>query len=265
MPGSGFPFALLASSALALACPDASGAQMVQCEGVAGGVAYKVLVDDVRHATATSSEAALPIELIRSSVEGALDKVRQTVLRGTATRPSVTYLTCKGRHPEGTSAFDDNLVRSMAANHAILELWGTLFPLGGNQYQFEIHYVMFPLASFSTTAPPGVALTQRKMSGFPTPAQVQGLLTATRADLPIYFAVAAGVQAYADRQFDQSVRFLCEARTRTRDKQELEELRTFSDMLASKAAAELRKRPNSVYSLLPDSSEKSTCDFATTR
>jgi hypothetical protein len=45
----------------------------------------------------------------------------------------------------------------------------------------------------------------------------------------------------------------------------LEELRTFADMLASKAAAELRKRPNSVYSLLPESPEKSTCDFATTR
>jgi hypothetical protein len=257
--------AALAWSALVLLRPAASGAQMAQCEGVAGGVAYKVLVDDVRHATATSSEAALPIELIRSSVEGALDKVRQTVLRGTASKPSVTYLTCKGRHPEGPSAFDDNLVRSMAANHAILELWGTLFPLGGNQYQFEIHYVMFPLASFPTVAPPRVALTQRQMSGLPTPAQVQGLLTATRADLPIYFAVAAGVQAYADRQFDQSVRYLCEARTRIKDKQELEELRTFSDMLASKAAAELRKRPNSVYSLLPDSGEKSTCQFATTR
>jgi hypothetical protein len=257
---------LLASSVLVLAWPATARAQMAQCEGVAGGVAYKVLVDDVRHATATGSESALPIELIRSSVEGALDKVRQTVLRGTASKPSVTYLTCKGRHPDGPSVFDDdNLARSMAANHAILELWGTLLPLGANQYQFDIHYVMFPLASFATTAPPRAALTQRKMSGLPTPAQVQGLLTATRSDLPIYFAVAAGAQAYADKQFDQSVRYLCEARTRIGEKQELEELRTFSDMLASKAAAELRKRPNSVYSLLPDSGAKSTCEFATTR
>ena len=265
MSGSAFRVAALPWAVLMLAVPAVSRAQMTQCDGVAGGVAYKVLVDDVRHATAAGSEAALPIELIRSSVEGALDKVRQTVLRGSASRPSVTYLTCKGRHPHGPSAFDDNLVRSMAANHAILELWGTLFPLGGNQFQFEIHYVMFPLASFPATAPRGVASTQRKMSGFPTPAQVQGLLTATRADLPIYFAVAAGVQAYADRQFDQAMRFLCEARTRIKDNQELAELRAFSDTLASKAVTELRKRPNSVYGLLPNAPEQSTCEFATTR
>jgi hypothetical protein len=264
--GSPLRFAALVSGMLLGGLP-AAGAQMVQCNGVSGGVSYKVLVDDVRHATATSTEAALSVDLIRSSVEGALDKVRQTVLKGASSQQSVKYLTCPGRHPGSPTAFDDvNLVRSMAANHAILELWGTLFPLGGNQYQFDIHYVMFPLASLAGPAPAGVASTQQKMSGYPTPAQVQGLLTATRADLPIYFAVAAGVKAYTDRQFDQSVRFLCEARSRIKDKAKLEELRNFSDTLASRAVVELRKRPNSVHSMLPDPPPgKSYCEVVTTR
>ena len=130
-----------------------------------------------------------------------------------------------------------------------------------------------PLA-LSRSASPAQSVVVREMTGRPC-SQLLSILAsrlvlpregeATRADLPIYFAVAAGVQAFADRQFDQSVRFLCEARTRIKDKQELEELRIFSDMLASKAVAELRKRPNSVYSMLPDSGEKSTCEFVTTR
>src|SRR5712691_3586397 len=67
-------------------------AQMTQCNGVAGGISYKVLVDEVQYATAVGNEPALSIELIQYAVEGALEKVRRGILKGTAAQSPVLYL-----------------------------------------------------------------------------------------------------------------------------------------------------------------------------
>jgi hypothetical protein len=254
---------VLVAMAVLVSAPCA--AQMTQCNGVAGGISYKVLVDEVQYATPDGNEPALSIELIQNAVEGALEKVRRGILKGTAAQSRVLYLNCKGRHPQGESDFDNGLVRNMAANHAILELWGTLFSLGGNQYEFRIHYAMFPVASITSPPPSGYASTAQMMSNKPTPTQVRGYLTATRADLPIYFTIAAGAQAYADRDWNGAVRFLCEARTRLKDRLNQQDLMKFSDELASKAAAEIRKTPGTIAELLTDAQGKNYCAFATTR
>jgi hypothetical protein len=250
---------------LCLTMPRPARTQMAQCSGVSSGTDYKVLVDEVKYATGASSQSALSVELIQTSVEGALEKVRKDVLKGTSSQSAVIYLICPGRHPNGEGDFESSLVRSMASNHAILELWGTVFPLGGDQYQFDIHYVMFPVASLTAPPPSGIAATQRTMSSKPTPQQVQSYLTATRADLPIYFTIAAGVQAYADHRWDQAVRYLCEGRTRLKSKSGQEDLMKFSDGLASKAAMEMRKSSTSVTSLLTPAQASDYCSFATSR
>jgi hypothetical protein len=252
-----------AGVALALAppCP----AQMAQCSGVASGTDYKVLVDEVEYATGSGDQPALSIELIQNSVEGALEKVRRGILKGAVPQANIQYLNCKGRHPQDTSQFDNSLVRTMAANHAILELWGTLFPLGGGQHKFDIHYVMFPVASRTAPPPSGIAATEKTMASKPTPQEVKGYLIDARADLPTYFTVAAGAQAYADRNWDQAVRFLCEARTRLKKKANQQDLMNFADQLASKAAAEVRKSNNTAAGLLTDAQAKDYCMFATTR
>ena len=121
----------------------------------------------------------------------------------------MTYLNCAGRHPSGEAAFDAAMLRSMATNHAILELWGTLFPEGDGVHTFDVHYMMFPVA-LSTPARSGSASTTMRMSAKPSIAEIKRYLVNTRADLPAYFAVSAGVQAYDDRQWNQAVRFLCE-------------------------------------------------------
>ncbi len=240
-------------------------AQMTQCSGVSGGTNYKVLIDEVQYATAAGNQQVLSLELIQSSVEGSLEKLRHGILSRNVPQGSILYLNCKGRHPQAGD-FDDSLIRNMAANHAILEFWGTLFPLEGGQHKFDIHYVMFSVASLTPPAPSGVASTEKTiMTIKPTPEEVRRFLIDSRADLPAYFTAAAGVQAYADRNWDQAVRFLCEARTRLRRNLAQQDLMNFADQLASKAAAELRKNDKTVASLLTDAQAKDYCSFATTR
>ena len=252
-------------SVLAAATPLVAHAQLTQCQGVTGNPNYKVLVDEVQYATATGAAPALPIELLQSSVEGALEKVRRGVLRGATSSPGgVTYLNCAGRHPSGEAAFDPTIVRCMATNHAILELWGTLFPEGDGVHTFDVHYMMFPVA-LSAPARSGSASTTMTMAAKPTIAQIKRYLVSTRADLPAYFAVSAGVQAYEDRQWNQALRFLCEARTRLKGKSNQQDLMSFADDLASKAAAELRKGTSSPVSLLSDKQASDYCSFATQR
>jgi hypothetical protein len=154
----------------------------------------------------------------------------------------------------------------MAANHAILEVWGTLFPLGSGQHKFDIHYVMFPVASATAPPPSGIAATEKNMPTKPTSAQVMAYLISARADLPAYFTVAAGVQAYADRRWDQAAPLLCEARTRLKNKAGQQELMKFAEDLASKAGAELRRSSDPIgTSLMTDEQARDYCNFATTR
>jgi hypothetical protein len=242
-----------------------AAAQMTQCSGVSSGSEYKVLVDEVKFAGAGASQSALSVELILTSVQGALEKVRRNILKGATAQATVVYLGCTGRHPTGESEFQSALVKLMAANHAILELWGTVFPLGGDQYRFDVHYVMFPVASLTAPPPSGIAATQRTMTSKPTPQQVQAYLTATRSDLPIYFTIAAGVQAYADRRWEQALRYLCEGRARLKTRMDQQELMTFASDLASKAALEMRKSSTSVAALLTSEQASDYCTFATTR
>jgi hypothetical protein len=256
---------ICAAIVAALTVAPTSVAQMTQCSGASGGANYKVLIDEVQYATSTGNQQVLSLELIQSSVEGALEKLRRGILSRNVPQGTILYLNCKGRHPQGASDFDDSLMRNMAANHAILEFWGTLFPLGGGQHKFDIHYVMFPVASLTPPAPSGIAATEKTMATKPTSEEVRRYLINTRADLPAYFTAAAGVQAYADRNWDQAVRFLCEARTRLKRNPAQQDLMNFADQLASKAAAELRKNDNTVASLLTDAQAKDYCSFATTR
>lgn len=247
-----------------LLVPLRTQAQLTQCQGVANNPSYKVLVDEVQYATATGAAPALPIELLQSSVEGALEKVRRGLLRGAASQGSVLYLNCAGRHPAGEAAFDAAMMRSMATNHAILELWGTLFPEGDGVHTFDIHYMMFPLA-LSTPARSGSASTTMTMPARPSIADIKKYLVSTRADLPAYFAVSAGVQAYEDREWNQAVRFLCEARSRLKGRSSQQDLMAFADDLASKAALELRKSATSPVKLLSDAQASDYCTFATGR
>jgi hypothetical protein len=254
--------AMVAALSIAPACVG----QMTQCDAESNGVNYKVLVDEVQYATATAIGPALSIELIRSTVEGALEKLRRGVLSRTGPQGTVLYLNCTNRHPSSPSLFDDGLlVRNMAANHIILEFWGTLFPLGGGQHKFDIYYVLFPVASLTPPAPSGIKSTEKIMNSKPTPDEIRTYLIDARADLPAYFTVAAGTQAYADRNWDQAVRFLCEGRTRLKRNAAQPELMNFADQLASKAAAELRKSNDTSASLLTEAQAKNYCSFATTR
>lgn len=240
-------------------------AMQTQCTGVSGGTDYKVLVDEVQFATASGNQPALSLELLQSSVEGALEKVRHVVLSRAASQLSIVYLPCPKRHP-GSNEFTVSYLQTMSANHAILELWGTLFPLGGGQHKFEIHYVMFPVSSVTAPPPSGIAATERTMASKPTPLQVKNYLVDARADLPTYFTVAAGVQAYADRRWDQAAQLLCEARTRLKSKPGQQDLMKFADQLASKAGAELRKSSDPAgASLMTDAQAQNYCNFATTR
>lgn len=154
----------------------------------------------------------------------------------------------------------------MASNHVILELWGTIFPLGNGQHKFDIHYVMFPVASATAPPPSGITATEKTMASKPTPAQVTGYLSSARGDLPAYFTVAAGVQAYADHRWDQAAPLLCEARSRLKNKTAQQDLMKFADELASKAGAELRKSSDPAgTSLMSEAQAKDYCTFATTR
>lgn len=254
-----FRCAVLFFAAIA-AAPNAA----TQCTGVSGGTNYKVLIDEVEYAVASGNQPALSLELIQTSVEGALEKVRRRILKGSVPQGNILYLNCKGRHPQ-ESEFDTDFIRTMAANHAILEFWGTLFPLGGGQHRFDIHYVMFSVGSHTPPRPSEFAATQRTMASKPTPLEVKGYLVDARADLPAYFTLAAGVQAYADHNWDQAVRFLCEARTRLKKKADQQDLTDFADQVASKAAAQRRKDTLAATSVMTDAQANNYCTFATTR
>jgi len=237
-----------------------------QCPAASGGTDYKVLVDEVQFATASGYQPALQLELLRTSVEGALEKVRHVVLARSSSQTSIRYVSCTGRHPQDPGEFKEPYIRSMAADHAILEVWGTLFPLGGGQHRFDIHYVMFPVSSMTSPPPSGIAGTEKMMASKPTPPQVTGYLLDARADLPAYFTVAAGVQAYADHRWAEAVPLLCQARTRLRNKPAQQDLMKFADQLASKAGAELRKSGDPAgTSLMTDAQARDYCTFATTR
>jgi hypothetical protein len=235
-----------------------------QCDGVSVGTNYKVLIDEVEYAAAVGNQPVLSLELLQTSVEGALEKLRRRVLMGSAPQENIVYLNCRGRHPQ-ESEFDEGFVRSMVANHAILEFWGTLFSQGGGQHEFDIHYVMFPLGDLAPPRPSEFAATQKRMASRPTPPEIKDYMVDARADLPAYFAVAAGVQAYADHNWDQALRFLCEARTRLKKKADKQDLMNFADQVASKAASKLRNNNLTAASLLTDAQAKNYCIFATTR
>jgi hypothetical protein len=260
-----FKFAICGLLAASFAAVSLCAAQ-TPCPGVSGGADYKVLVDEVQFATASGNQPALSLELLQSSVEGALEKVRRVVLARSSSPATILYLPCLGRHPQGPAEFTDAYIRSMTANHAILELWGTLFPLGSGQQEFDIHYVMFPVSSVTAPPPSGIAATEKMMAGKPTAVQVKDYLVDARADLPAYFVVAAGVQAYADRRWDQAAPLLCEARTRLRNKPGQPDLMKLADQLASKAARELRNSSDPAgTSLMTDAQAQDYCTFAMTR
>jgi hypothetical protein len=239
-----------------------------QCDGVAGGTDYKVLVDEIQFATASGNQPAIALELLQTSVGGALEKVRLRVLKRSPSPGNVRYLPCTGRHPQSAVDFSDTYIKTMAANHAILEVWGTLFPLGAGQHKFDIHYVMFPVASATAPPPPprGIAATERSMATTPNPNQVILYLISARADLPAYFTVAAGVQAYDDHRWDEAAPLLCEARTLLKKTAGQQDLMKFAELLASNAGAELRKSSDPAgTSLMSDEQAKDYCTFATTR
>jgi hypothetical protein len=238
----------------------------IQCAGVSSGTDYKVLVDEVQFATTGGNQPAISLELLQSSVEGALEKLRHGILARLHSSATIRYLSCTGRHPQGPGEFTDAYVRSMAANHAILELWGTLFPLGAGQHKFDIHYVMFPVSSVTAPPPSGIAATEKTMASKPTPLQVMDYLVNARADLPAYFTIAAGVQAYADRRWDEAAPLLCEARTRLRNKPGQQDLMKFADQLASTAGAKLRQSLDPAGTILmSDAQTNDYCAFATAR
>jgi len=245
---------------LGLAAADSHVA--AQCSGLASGTNYKVLIDEVEYVGSSSSRPVVSLDLVQTSVEGALEKVRQGILKTSAQHGEILYLNCTGRHPQ-EQQFRDDVIRDMIANHAILEFWGSLLPLGGNQNRFEIHYVMFPVGSLSPPRPSEFASTQKVMATL-SPQDVTNYLINARADLPAYFTIALGLQAYADRNWGQAVSLLCEARTRLSKPNQQELMRT-ADQFANKAASELRKNALSSASLLTDAQAKDYCKFATTR
>jgi hypothetical protein len=200
------------------------------------------------------------------AVQGALEKVRQTTLKGVSSQSTVSYLNCAGRHPPDESGFDATFVRTMADRHAILELWGTLFDAGANNYTFDIHYVMFPVAVLGPPSPSGITSTEQQMASRPTPDAVKQYFVSTRADLPTYFTLAAGVQAFQDANWDQAIRYLCQARTRLKGKAQHAELMKLADQFAAKAATETRKAPDANgVALLTEAQARDYCAFATTR
>jgi hypothetical protein len=236
-----------------------------QCTDLSGGTQYKVLIDEIEYDSPEGVKPAVSLDLLQSSVEGALEKVRQGILKGSSSKREILYLNCRGRHPSDTQ-FADDFIRSMVANHAILEFWGTLSALGGGQHRFDIRYVMFPVGWIAPPRPSEFASTQKTVTGKPSPQQVTEYLVNTRADLPAYFTVSAGLQAYADRKWDQAVRFLCEARTRLKKKPDQQDLMNLADNVANKAGAELRKSNLATgANLMSDAQATDYCMFATTR
>src|SRR5258708_4313888 len=185
-----------------------------QCNGLSIGTKYKVLIDEVQYSAPAGVKPAVSLDMLQSSVEGALEKLRQsllnvaTVLKGTPAMGDIEYLTCTGRHTRDTE-FDDSFMRSMVGNHAILEFWGTLFALDGGQHKFDIRYVMFPVSSAAQPRPSEFAMTQKTVASKPTPEQITDFFVNTRSDLPAYFTASVGLQKDADRQLSQAVRSLC--------------------------------------------------------
>jgi len=246
-------------------CPQLIG----QCSGLSTGTEYKVLVDEVQYSASAGVTPAVSLDMLQASVEGALEKVRQRLVKslrpGGESMGGFEYLPCTGRHPRETE-FSDDFVRSMVGNHAILEFWGTLFALDGGQHKFDIRYVMFPVNSARQPRPSQFAATQKTVNNKPTPEQVTKFFVDALADLPTNFTVSAGLQKYADRQLPEAVRFLCEARTRLQNKPDQQDLSSYVDTIANKAGAELRQQTlASGASLLSDADAKDYCTFATTR
>src|ERR1700746_3125650 len=99
-----------AIAAVLMTVPLCTG--QTQCTGVSGGTDYKVLVDEVQFATASGNQPAVSLELLQSSVEGALEKVRHVVLARSTSQASILYLPCAGRHP-GPTEFNDTYIRTM--------------------------------------------------------------------------------------------------------------------------------------------------------
>ena len=263
------PFKFVLLLAVSLITADSTSA--AQCSGLSSGTNYKVLIDEVQYSSDPAAvKPAVSLDMLQSSVEGALEKIRQKLLKGISEgRPSmgdIQYLPCTGRHPSDTQFQDEGFMRSMVANHAILEFWGSLFALGDGQHRVDIRYVMFPVSSAAQPRPSEFALTQTAVASKPTPEQITGFLVNTRSDLPAYFVVSLGLQKYADHQFTQAVRFLCEARTRLKKKGGSDDLMNPVDSVANKAGAELRQQAlASGANLLSDAQAKDYCTFATTR
>jgi hypothetical protein len=145
-------------SLLGFAAP--SRAQMNPCPHVSEGAGYKILIDEVQYLnTAGAAQPAQQLELLRFTVETTLDRARPLAEGKNRSNLEFKYLPCPGRHPDGDNQFDSDMVRELDQAHVILEVWGTIFPLGNNKHKFVLEYALVPVSFLK--APPRRELFRR--------------------------------------------------------------------------------------------------------
>jgi len=238
-----------------------------QCHGVANGTGYKVLLDDVDFSNARGNQPVLSRDLLITAVQNAVDNVKNKALQKLQSQDSVSVIPCTGWHPSSQAQISATYIQAMAANHATLEFWGTLYSLGPSQDEFDIHYIMFDLPSIPSPPPPsGFAYTKTLMGNRPAPQQITRFMADSNADLLVYFAVAAGVQAYKDEEWDQAASFLCEAGSLLKSRPNQANLMNFTTQLATQAGFKLRasSEPGGT-AMMTDDQIRNYCTFATSR
>jgi hypothetical protein len=244
-----------------------SCATHAQCHGVANGTGYKVLLDDVDFSTARGDQPVLSRDLLLTAVQNAVDNVRNKALQKLQSEDSVSVIPCTGWHPSSQAQINAAYIQAMAANHATLELWGTLYSLGPGQDEFDIHYVMFDVPSIPAPPPPSsFAYTKKLMGNHPEPQQITRFMADSNADLLVYFAVAAGVQAYQDKNWGQAASFLCEASTLLKSRPNQANLLNFTTLLSVQAGFKLRASSDpGGAAMMTDDQIRNYCTFATSR
>jgi hypothetical protein len=241
-------------------------AQMNPCPHVSEGAGYKILIDEVQYSNmGGAAQPAQPLELLRFTVETTLDKARLLAEGKKRSNLEFKYLPCPGRHPDGDNQFDPGLVRELDQAHVILEVWGTIYPLGNNKHKFVLEYALVPVSFLKTPPPQGIIPAVKDMPVKPSSDQILSFFDERGADLKAFYMVAAGAQAYADRDWNPAVHFLCKGASLLKGKAGREELLEYANELASSAAQELRKINEVSVGLMSADQVKNYCKFAMTR
>jgi hypothetical protein len=176
-----------------------------------------LLVDDIKGVD------SLAFKMLEQRIDAALAKLQlesrtaQSTSVGAGTPAlRVRALRCSARQPEGRTSFTPALVRELAYNGVVLEVWAETqaLPAGqGQGHRAIVGYALVPLRYHFPNAIQGIVMVERTVKSIDTTEDLLGLLDQS-GSLAIYTAVGSGLHYFDNEDYDQARTQLCLAMSR---------------------------------------------------